>query len=193
MLYIFRHLDYQIILMTMCQLFIQEQWDSGLIPREVVANAKRYLNVLMRLYYLRHSFSHADAYLVPPLSKLGFMALHSINDPISQQEVDYTISTLLLALQGLREQSRNYYITKTAYYILKDQLRLEEARLLQDSEDPETAVDESPGLLGEIQSAWTPRIIDISDDPVAEELSKLVKQYLGLASDRQSDNGTDYD
>ncbi|KAF9739158.1 C6 transcription factor [Paraphaeosphaeria minitans] len=121
------------------------------------------------------------------------MALHSINDPISQQEVDYTISTLLLALQGLREQSRNYYITKTAYYILKDQLRLEEARLLQDSEDPETAVDESPGLLGEIQSAWTPRIIDISDDPVAEELSKLVKQYLGLASDRQSDNGTDYD
>ncbi|PVH96229.1 hypothetical protein DM02DRAFT_659399 [Periconia macrospinosa] len=124
-----------------------------------------------------------------PLSKLGFMALHSINGQMSERELHYNRSTLLLALQGLRDQGRNYYITRTVYYILKNQLQREEARLLQGSEDSDTVTDESPGLVGEVQSAWTPRIVNISDDPVAEELSKLAKQYLQLASDSQSDDG----
>lgn len=163
------------------------------MPRDIVGNAKRDLHVLTRLYYLRHGFSHSDAYLLSPLSKLGFMALHSISDQQPEQELEYDRSTLLLALEGLREQGRNYYIARTVYYILKSQLRPEEVRLLQGLEHINTAADESPGLIGEIQSVWTPRIVDISDNPVAEELSKLAKQLLRTDPERNSDDGTGYD
>jgi hypothetical protein len=144
----------------------------------------------MRLYYLRHGFSHADAYLVSPLSKLGFMSLHSINNQQSEEELYYARSTLFLVLQGLRDQGRSYYITRTMFYIFKQQLRPEEKRYSYGSEDAETAADEKPGLIGKIQSAWTPRIVDVSDHQTAEELSKLANQFLGLNLREQSDDGT---
>ncbi|KAF2622341.1 hypothetical protein BU25DRAFT_495081 [Macroventuria anomochaeta] len=118
------------------------------------------------------------------------MSLNSINDRMNPQELDYTRSSLFLALRGLHEQGCNYYNTRTIYYILKNQLRPEEARLSHGLDDPETASDEKPSLDSEIQSAWTPRIVDISDDPVIEELSKLAKQFLTLDSGEQSDYET---
>ncbi|KAF2647340.1 hypothetical protein K491DRAFT_772515 [Lophiostoma macrostomum CBS 122681] len=183
-------LDYQIILMTLCQPFVQEGWEHDCSPRNIVSDAERDINVLIRLYYFRHGFADAHVYLTAPLSKLGFMSLNSINDRMTRQELEYARSSLLLALRGLREQGRNYYATRTIYYILKSQLRPEEERLLQGSEDLATASDEKPSLDSDIQSAWTPRIVDISDDPVAEELSKLAKQFLTIDSGEHSDYDT---
>ncbi|EMD69258.1 hypothetical protein COCSADRAFT_130800 [Bipolaris sorokiniana ND90Pr] len=182
------HLDYHIVIMTICQPFTANQLIDEYSPKDIVLNARRDINVLVRLYYVRHGFKAAHVYLTSPLSKLGFMSLHNLNNSTTPEELELNRSSLLLALEGLREQGRNYYITRTIYYIMKSQLRPEEARILQGLETPETAADESPSLVVETQSEWYPRIIDISDVPVDEELSKLANQYLKLDSDVQSDS-----
>ncbi|EOA89630.1 uncharacterized protein SETTUDRAFT_103856 [Exserohilum turcica Et28A] len=182
------HLDYQITLMIVCQPYSNDKWENGLVPKDIIANAERDINVLIRLYYFRHGFEDAHLYLTSPLSKLGFMSLNSIHERMTHQELDYARSSLLLALKGLREQGRNYYIVRTIYHIIKNQLRPEESRLLQGLEDRETEYDKDPGLVGEIQSAWTPTVFDISEDPSATELSKLAKRYLKLESEEPSDS-----
>ncbi|KAF2624882.1 hypothetical protein BU25DRAFT_347202 [Macroventuria anomochaeta] len=184
------HLDYHIVLMTICQPFTHDQWDDRLEPRNIVLAAERDINVLLRLYYYRHGFVGADSWLTAPLAKIGFSSLHSINDQTSPEDLEYLRSSLFLALSGLREQGRNYYISKTVYHIIKNQVRPEEAGLLLGSEDPQSVADENPGLIGEVQSAWVPRIIDISDDPVAQELSDLAKQFLTLKDGGQDDDGS---
>ncbi|PVH93022.1 hypothetical protein DM02DRAFT_697757 [Periconia macrospinosa] len=187
-IHLLMHLDYHIALMIVCQPFADEHWDNELVPKDIVSNAERDINVLMRLYYSRHGFEDPHGYLLIPLVKLGFMSLHSINDQMPPEKLHYVRSSLYLALKGLREQGRSYYVTRTLYHIIKNQLRPEEARLLQGTEDPESELDKSPELGSEIQSAWTPTIIDISDDPSEVELSKLAKRFLKLDSEEQSDS-----
>lgn len=181
-------LDYQIALMIVCQPFADEHWDNELVPKDIVSNAERDINVLMRLYYSRHGFEDPHVYLLIPLVKLGVMSLHSINDQMPLEKLHYVRSSLFLALKGMREQGRSYYVTRTLYHIIKNQLRLEEARLLQGTEDPESESDRSPQLESEVQSAWTPTIVDISDVPSEGELSKLAKRFLEFDSGEQSDS-----
>jgi hypothetical protein len=80
------------------------------------------------------------------------MSLQSIDDQTTPQELEDTRSNFLVALRGLREQGENYYIARTIYDVIENQLRPEVARLSQYLANPETAADESPTLDGEIQS-----------------------------------------
>jgi hypothetical protein len=174
--------------MIICQPFTDDDWDNELIPKDIVSNAQRDINILIRLYYSRHGFEDPHLYLLISLVKLAFMSLHSINDQMPPEKLNYMRSSLLLALKGLREQGRSYYVTRTVYHIIKNQLRPEEARLLQGTEDPKSELDKSPELESEIQSAWTPTVVDISDDPSEDELSKLAKRFLKLNSEEQSED-----
>lgn len=169
-------------MIKICQPFINEEWNYELAAKQLVTDAERDLNILLRLYYLRHGFSHADVYLVSPLSKLGFMALQSLSTSQTHADLDYARSTLFLALQGLREQGCSFYISRTMYYILRQQLRPEEVRYLAGTEDAECAADERPGMAGEIQSAWTPAIVNTSDGRTAQGLSELASEFLGTGT-----------
>ncbi|KAF3036577.1 hypothetical protein E8E12_006347 [Didymella heteroderae] len=163
--------------------------------QSIVNDCQRDINILLRLYYIRHSFSGADSWLTNPLAKLGFMALQRIPETTNPLDLHYLRSSLILALQGLREQGRNYYISRTVYYIIRNQVRPEEAELLQGTEDPVAATDESPGMIGEVQSAWVPRVVNISDDLAVESLTKLAEQFLTLepsGPSGSSDNRADH-
>lgn len=117
------------------------------------------------------------------------MTLQRIPETTNPQDLHYLRSGLILALLGLREQGRNYYISRTVYYIIRNQLQPEEEHLLQGTEDPETAADESPGMVGEVQSAWVPRVVNISVDLAVEDLTKLAEQYLTLESSGPTGDG----
>jgi hypothetical protein len=166
--------------MTICQPFTHEHWEKGLEPRDIVLAAEPDINVLLRLYYHRHGFQCADSWLTSPLAKIGFASLQSITDQTTLEDLEYYRSSLFLALKGLYEQGLNYYVTQTIYHIVRSQVRPEEARLLLGSEDLESVLDESPGLVGEVESVWVPQIINISDDPASQRLSDLTKQFLTL-------------
>ena len=173
-------LDYHVVLMTICQPFTYEHWEDGIEPRNIVLTAGRDINVLLRLYYHRHGFQGADSWLTSPLAKIGFMSLHSISNRVGSEDLEYHRSSLFLALKGLYEQGLNYYITKTIYHVIRSQVRPEEARRLLGLEDLKSVLDESTGLIAEVESAWVPQIIDISDDPVSQRLSDLTRQFLTL-------------
>lgn len=53
--------------------------------------------------------------------------------------------------------------------------------------------DEIPALVGEVQSEWVPRAMDLSDDPVAQRLSDLAKQCFTLERNGQGDDGAVHD
>ena len=174
--------------MSICQPLIQEPWVKGFNFQAIVDNCQRDINILLSPYYIRRSFSGADSWLSNPLAKLGSMSLQQFNNGPSPQDIHYVRSSMVLALQGLREQGRNYYITRTAYYIITNQMPREDAELLQGTEDSVTAADDSLGLLNEVQSAWVPSVLDISEDLVAKQLSKLAKDFLTLKSEGTSDD-----
>lgn len=174
--------------MIVCQPFVDDEWSHELSPKEIVSNVERDLNVVLRLYYLRHSFEAPHIYLTAPLTKLGFLSLHSIHDAMSPENLEYTQSSLILALEGLRAQGRNYYLTRTVYYIIKSQLRPEESRLLLGAEEPESESDKVPELESEIQSAWSPAVLNILEDPSTDELSKLARRFLTIGQGEESDS-----
>lgn len=171
-------LDYHIVIGTVCRPFIDDDWGNRLTPKDLVSNAERDINTLMRLYYLRHGFAETDVYLVSPLSKLGFMSLNRLTDQLSPRELEYTRATLFLALKGLCNQGRNYIVARTVYRIIRSQLRPEETQIFQGLEDISQEPEGTMSLAKEISAAWTPGIMNITDDPVSQELSKLAKQYL---------------
>ncbi|KAF3003189.1 hypothetical protein E8E13_009462 [Curvularia kusanoi] len=187
------HLDYYVVLMTICQPFVRDEETEGINFQKIVHDSQRDINILLRLYYIRHGFSHADSWLTNPLAKLVFLSLQMISDNPSPQELGYLQSSLILALKGLREQGRNYYISRTVYYIARNQLRPQDAALLLGTEDPELAADQSPGLVGEVQSAWTPINLDISDNLAAKDLSQLAKEFLTIESNGPATDGLGLD
>jgi hypothetical protein len=101
------NLDYHITLMIVCQPFADGRWDNELVPKSIVFNAEREINILLRLYYSRHGFEDPHVYLLIPLVKLGFMSLDSTNDEMSLEKLHLTRSSLVPALKGLREQGRS--------------------------------------------------------------------------------------
>lgn len=111
------------------------------------------------------------------------MALQRINNETSPQDLEYLRSSLSLALTGLREQGRSYYLARTVYYIVRNQVQPQDRGLLAGVEDRESAEDESPALFGEVHSSWVARCVDISEDTATEELSYLAKQYLTLETE----------
>lgn len=131
--------------MNICQPFKNEDWDNGLMPEEIASNAERDTNILIRLYYLRHGLENPNILVTSPLVSVGFASLHDLNDQMTPERLHYTRSTLL-ALKGLHYQGQSYYLSRTIYQIIKNQLRPEEARLLQEADEAESEADKKPEL-----------------------------------------------
>ena len=53
---------------------------------------------------------------------------------------------------------------------------------MQGTEVPESVADDSPGMVGKVQSAWVSHVVNISDDSAVEDLTKLAGKYLTLES-----------
>ncbi|KAK8013452.1 hypothetical protein PG991_009045 [Apiospora marii] len=154
----FPHVDYFATVAILLQPFVESQWNDGrgMQPSQIVADANRNLQILLRLYYLRHGFEGADIYLVSPLGKMAFMALRSIHDGLSTEELDNIRSSLLLAVKGIRDQGQSHYLAKTIYRLVTSQLRPAEAKFLQDVPELSVEEEEHQSNLQEIQARWSP-------------------------------------
>lgn len=95
--------EYFTILLALYQPFIGSPWPFHPSPFQVVSEADRSLQTLMRLYYLRHGFETMDTYILSPLAKLAFMALQTIAENSYPHSLTDTRSTLFLATKGLRD------------------------------------------------------------------------------------------
>ncbi len=67
-------------------------------------------------------------------------------------------------------------------------MRPTETQLLGQIHIPEGVEDEVPERqMYEIQARWAPSILKVTDDPEAQRLSNLVKQYMDMHLDSESD------
>ncbi|KAK8103262.1 hypothetical protein PG984_016408 [Apiospora sp. TS-2023a] len=106
-------------------------------PQSVVAEATRYLQTLIRLYYLRHGFESMDLFIVIPLVNAGFHIIDDINNhhssqtPISAEKLEVLRSTLILIAKGLHSQRSNHYLAEALFRVVRGRMWLQEASLLK--------------------------------------------------------------
>lgn len=166
--------------MTLYQSFREDTWDEGFKPGDAYRHAECSLQILIRLYYVRHSFESTDVYLVSPLSRLGFVCLERMQESPSAQDLEDLRSTLALVLIGLSSQSRRAGIVRAVTKIVRNSLPLKE---LQHIESKENVSDfQADGGFFEVQeevlSSWIPSVVSISDDHRTKQLSVLAEQTL---------------
>lgn len=165
-----------------------EQWSR---PREIVLYARKYLNTLIRLWYLRHGFKGSSFFLCRPLAFLVFHCLQDINDEMPTPELEATRSTLFLMAKGLREQGLSYYLAETLFRVVRARMRPEEnqiSRGIKDIADEED--DERKEQLRNVRSEWPVDILNESGNVGEEELGTLVEQYLHIHSSKSSISGS---
>ena len=75
-------------------------------PQQIVADSTKYLQTLVRLYYLRHGFEAMDLYIVIPLMLIAYECINIIEKQFSEAKLEALRSTLVLVTKGLYNQCR---------------------------------------------------------------------------------------
>lgn len=178
--------------MALYQPFRQAQGDDGFSSEYAVREAERSLNILLRLYFMRHSFEATDVYIASPLSKLSSLCLKIINESPSTHELEGVRSTLALVLNGLVSQAQNTNIPRAVLKLVKNSIPQAEMEVIQRRENVSAyGSDEVEDYtMGELHSSWTPTVVSISDGPKSKELTKLLalttNDVVAAAADRSS-------
>ncbi|GAB0134298.1 hypothetical protein EsDP_00002676 [Epichloe bromicola] len=153
--------------------------------KEVVANADDSLELLIRLYYLRHGFEVGEKFLPSILSQLALRSLNALRKRESPSDVEAVKSTLVLAVKGLRDQGESFYLCQVLLRLLKSKMGSGELRLLSQEAELDDAADWQERQMKEVRGRWPP-FIGVVDDPEAFRLSNLVKEYMDSHSDEES-------
>ncbi|KAF5988782.1 nitrate assimilation regulatory nirA [Fusarium coicis] len=103
------HIQYWALLMDLFRPFAG--WDDPTkvldqTPSEILADARRNQELVLRIYYLRHGTETHDSWLSMFLLRLGFLALQEV--AISSDNDD-SLATLILALTSLDNQGKCYF------------------------------------------------------------------------------------
>ncbi|KAF5723187.1 nitrate assimilation regulatory nirA [Fusarium mundagurra] len=103
------HIQYWALLMDLFKPFAG--WDDPTkvldqTPSEILADARKNQELVLRIYYLRHGTETYDCWLSMFLLRLGFLALQEV--AISSDNED-SFATLILALTSLDNQGKCYF------------------------------------------------------------------------------------
>jgi hypothetical protein len=185
-------MEYHMILITLFAPFVTvETAEDENSPHQIATDASNHFETLMRLYYLRHGFYSTDICLTAPLSLLGFMALEKIAAS-TESDLDANRSTLVLAVKGLRDQGETNYMARMTLRLLKDQMQPREIELLNHVAELMGALDEADYIkMDDVHSRWPVGRVLITDDPEAQRLDNLIKDYkeLNLSSEGDQTSG----
>jgi hypothetical protein len=165
--------------------------DSGPDPRRVIADARRSLELLLRMYYLRYSFEAMELFIVIPLMLVGYDCDDAIDGRPSPDRLERLRSTLILVELGLYYQRRNHYLTRALYRVLRGRMQPSEIALLQttvnmdedmgrndDEESDESNAEDD--LMRKVRSKWPVCVVKKNEDVQTHVLGNLVKSYAGL-------------
>ncbi|KAG7119701.1 Nitrogen assimilation transcription factor nit-4 like protein [Verticillium longisporum] len=134
--------------------------------REICVHSRRCLDVLLRLYYLRHGFESWNDSLPTWLLFLAQLCVRDLaqqDDPLSDEA---TVSTLMLCAKGLQDQGRSLYIARVFFKMLR--LEMPPAIMHElDSHVTEMDGDDSSTGTGahHLRASWPVKTISISEEP----------------------------
>jgi hypothetical protein len=147
-------------------------------PAEIIKDSKVCLEMLIRLYYLRHGFEHWDSILAYYLAKQASISLADLREAGSSEDRKYPLSTLFLVMKGLYQQGKSSYLAEVAYHAVRAKIEPADARLLED-EMTDLVEDLDRRRLIDKQAAtdWPMQILDLTDDPETYKMNSIIKSF----------------
>lgn len=157
------------------------------------------LETLLRIYYLRHGFECADAFLTQPLSLMAFENLQKLRTDPHGPRGEAARSSLILAAKGLWDQGQNFWVARTTLCVLRRHLEQKDFREAElPLLDREINIRLESGTrehqqIREVRSRWPPTLASMTDDPEEHRLSTLVKQHMRIHMDSDDERDEDED
>lgn len=145
-------------------------------PREILADAKRHFETIMRIYYLRHSFEALDCMLIHFLSLFAFMARAAIQAGVSKDHLQALQSNIVLATKGLRDQSHSHYVGRMVFYAVRGVMRPEDIVLIDRFTGQGRVHESHPPKDWQSHSTWALGSGSVADDREANNLTKLFEE-----------------
>lgn len=159
----------------------QNQEDS---LRQIISDASKCLQTLVRLYYLRHGFDAMDLFIVIPLVLAGFKCIDAINDDTPEPRLQDLRSTLVLVAKGLYSQRRNHYLAEALYRVVRGRMRAQEVALLKETtdigDDDDDRAAGRQAMAQAVRSHWPVSIVGKGEDVDSYLLNNLVDNYAHL-------------
>lgn len=152
-------------------------------PQDILHEAETLLEIIQRLYYLRHSFEAYDPIMAFFLSLFGFLSIdrlkRSDNEPGKAKSA---LSAITLAIKGANDQGRHCHIARVMARLLCNEMDPSQARLLNDV----GAIAKSEAgdrLLRHISSSLPVSIVGNIDDAHAKRVDRLIQGIIGTDLD----------
>jgi len=168
-------------------------------PDRVVEHSHRCLEMLIRLYFVRHGFESSDASLISPLTTVGFRALRSLRDAEAAHAEEWraALSTLILCAKGLRDQGQNHFVSEAIYRLLRARMNaldpaavfsLDEAVRIEDDDERDELIAQH------ISSAWpVAAAAGPGDDFNMRRLQDVFRDVSRMDLDGSSEGGSGYE
>ena len=148
---------------------------------EVVSSSVIRLETILRLYYLRHSYSFQDCFLNYHLSLLARITLEAMSTASGRlpdrNRLKSLRSTVILCIKGINEQGRNDHVAIIIYRLLRDSLVADDLEILKAHVTLFESVEDDAFVARHCRSQWPLPLIKVNGNPRAAGLDNLVKQY----------------
>ncbi|KAL6808365.1 nitrate assimilation regulatory protein nirA [Trichoderma camerunense] len=176
------HLAYHNIVINLCEVTTPD--GDAKIPAQSGGGVQWKLHLsrisfepIVRLYYLRHGFENADAYMAHCLTVLAFIGVAQL---AASTTPSFPASTSLE--EARREQGQSYYLPFTLFHIVQGQMGSDDLNALQSLT---TACNEDFGTpqirARHVQAQYPVNIVNMTDYPQNQRLGSLIKEYSELA------------
>ncbi|KAF2652241.1 putative C6 transcription factor [Lophiostoma macrostomum CBS 122681] len=187
------HMYYHHLILTIFRPLLDEELDQGPSPQHIVDDASRYLQTLIRLYYIRHGYEAMDLFIVIPLVLAAYDCLDAINEQTPPTQLESLRSTLILAAKGLYSQRMNHYLADALFRVIRGRMRPAEVSLFKGMMNlDEGELDKKPDMGQAVRSHWPITVVKNKKDVESYVLANLVENYAHLnleaAADGPSDN-----
>ncbi|KAM0541612.1 hypothetical protein ACHAPJ_013159 [Fusarium lateritium] len=172
---------YHHLLLTIFEPLLDANAKQEPSPQRVVADAKKHLQTLVRLYYLRHGFEAMDLFIVIPLMLTGYDCLDAIQEKMPEAELETLRSTLILVAHGLYNQRRNHYLAQALFRVIRGKMRPQEVSLLKSSMAlDKDDIDADSEMAVSVRSHWPVSVVKKQEDIDSHILTNLVESYGGM-------------
>ncbi|TDZ32162.1 Nitrogen assimilation transcription factor nirA [Colletotrichum spinosum] len=175
------HIYYYHLILMMFEPLLAADTTNDAVLQKTVADAKRYLQTLVRLYYLRHGFEAMDLFVVIPLMLTGYDCIDALGEEASEDKVETLRSTLLLVAKGLQNQRRNHYLAEALYRVIRGRMRPQEVAILRSTMNyDEAREDADHAKMQAVRSHWPVSIVKKQEEVDSHILTNLVESYGSL-------------
>lgn len=172
---------YYHLILTIYRPLLVGKMDQDSDVQEIVDDASKFLQTLVRLYYLRHGFEAMDLFIVIPLVLTAYDCIDAINEKTPESQLEALRSTLILVARGLYYQRKNHYLAEALFRVIKGRMRPAEISLFKGTLNlSEAELVERPNMAQTVRSHWPITVVKNKKEVDDYKLANLVENYVNL-------------